>query len=277
MPENTNENKTLQLAGGASRYVDGTETIRLTAFSAAAGVTLALSGRVLVDDGRVVPFNHRLAPTSDRVATIFETTLPCGWLLGASARVTGGAPADGLTYGAISIGYGAGAQFTELEVLAAGTITAARKIAFPFGPILGPLDSPGALRAIVGTDPAAGAEVSETVPTGARQELIAFRVTLVTDATVASRNPILILDDGANAFYHMASMLPITASLTSAVAWGKAAQLSIAAVNSVPTSALPVDNDLLGGFRIRTSTAALQAGDNYGAPVYLVRERIEGA
>lgn len=54
---------------------------------------------------------------------------------------------------------------------------------------------------IVGANPAAGAEVSETVPAGETWCLLGVRVTLVTSATVATRQPILTLDDGTNIFF----------------------------------------------------------------------------
>ena len=40
-------------------------------------------------------------------------------------------------------------------------------------------------------------EWSETVPTGARWQLLALMVTLATDANVANRFPALAIDDGA--------------------------------------------------------------------------------
>jgi hypothetical protein len=277
MPDTYPDAQRGTIAGGSGRYVDGTETLRLTVFNAAASVAVALAGRVLVDDGRIVPFVHRLVPTTDRVATVFDVALPCGFLLGASARIIGGAPLDGQAYGVLSLGYGGAAQFTELEVLAAGTITAARRLAWPGSPVLGPLDSPGALRSITGTTPAVASEISETVPTGARWQLLALHFRLVTDANVANRLPVLIVDDGANILYRRSTISNHPASATFFYSAGPGGADTTTANNNAVAFNLPVPLDLPAGARIRTSTTAIQAGDQYGLVQYLVRERIEGA
>lgn len=264
------------IAGGAARYVDGTETLRLTVFNSAASVAVALAGRVLVDDGRIVPFVHPLVPSTNRAASTVEFTLPCGFLLSATARITGGGPLAGQAFGVLSIGYGRDTGFTELEVLAAGAITAAQRLAYPGSAIVGPLAGPGAVRSISGTDPAAGAEISETVPTGARWRLISITAQFVTDATVANRFPSIVVDDGTSQLQRIAVPAAVAASTTAPIVAGSAGfSGSVSGFNVLPLVGDPLV--LMAGYRIRTITTALQAGDNYGPPQLHVEEWIEGA
>lgn len=264
------------IAGGAGRYVDGSETLRLTVFNAAASVSLALAGRMLVDDGRIVPFVHRLVPATDRSATVFDAPLPCGFLLGCQARLTGGAPISGQAFGVLSLGYGTGNGFTELEVLAAGAITSAGRLAYPGSPIIGPLAGAGAVRTIAGTDPAAGAEFSESVPTGARWRLLSLTVQFVTDATVANRFPSVVVDDGTNQLQRIAVSGAVAASTTAPITAGAFGfSGSVSGFNVLPLVGDPLI--LMAGYRLRSLTTALQAGDNYGPPTLHIEEWIEGA
>lgn len=122
---------------------------------------------------------------------------------------------------------------------------------------------------VSGSDPAAGAESTITVPAGEVWELIGFEVTLVTDATVANRRPRIVLDDGTTEFFRQAAGADITASLTTIVVGSGASVASLAAgVAHIPLA----PGVILGpSYRIRTLTLNLQAGDNYGVPVVFVR------
>jgi hypothetical protein len=261
----------------APRYVSDDAVLRLTVYNAAAGVTVRLSGRRLDALGRNVPFVDRLVPSTNRTASTFDKPLDEGWLIGVTASIAAGAPLDGQTYGVFSIGRGQGTAFEELDVLAAGTITAAKRIAFPGSPIVGPIDGPGALRSVSGTQPAAGAEVTETVPTGARWELLMIGLPLTTSATAANRIPAIIFDDGTNYLLQTVSVFQQAASLTVTHSFAQGFNFTGTVLSQIIGNALPANNRLPAGARFRSSTTNLQVGDQYGVPHYLVREWIEGA
>lgn len=263
--------------GSVQRYMTGSETIRLTVYNAASGVTVTISGRRFDQDARISEFAHRLTPTTNRVATTLDITPGDGWLLGLAVRVTAGAPLDGQTYAVVEVGAGAAGAFTAFDVLCAGTISAAKRLAWPGSPLAGPLDGAGALRSISGSVPAAGAEISETVPTGAQWELISFLALLTTSATVATRLPLLRIDDGTNMLTEQPPVIGLAASLALRYGWGQGVQNFTLASNGTPHSPLPIGVRLAAGFRIRTSTVNIQAADQWSAVQYLVRERIEGA
>lgn len=132
-----------------------------------------------------------------------------------------------------------------------------------------------ALTTLVGTDPAAGVEVSQTVPAGKTWELIAVSVQLVQGATDTPQ-PILVIDDGANVVYEMfGSTTAQAVSTTCRYNWASGVALSglIGATTNVHSVApLPEELLLPAGFRVRTSTVGLTATGNYGAPtLYFVQ------
>ena len=149
----------------------------------------------------------------------------------------------------------------------------------------GPGGGEGNIRTITGSNPAAGAEVSEAVPTNAVGRLLSFSAVFVADANAANRVPALWADDGTTA--NRRALIgklsaAITASLTRTCLWqeepatlgGASAQLA-----STDTDSIIVDHSLRrgglllpGGYRIRTVTDAILAGDNYAAPIFQVEE-----
>jgi hypothetical protein len=96
---------------------------------------------------------------------------------------------------------GPGAVGGVTATLLQGPVSSLQRIAWPGSLLLSSLDVAGILRSITGTDPAAGAEISETVPTGARWRLRALAATLVTSATVANRTVSLRVDDGTTGYF----------------------------------------------------------------------------
>lgn len=124
----------------------------------------------------------------------------------------------------------------------------------------------GTIVTATGTNPAAGVEISETVPANQVWQLLAIRYTLVTDATVATRAPTILFDDGTNTIYRIAAASTQTASQTIAYNWAMSVGYEKAASSSNVSGSLP-PLLLPAGYRIRTSTGAIVAGDDYGAPV----------
>ncbi len=121
-----------------------------------------------------------------------------------------------------------------------------------------------------GADPAAGQEILVTVPADEIWEVYGIVFTLVTDATVATRTPILIINDGAEEFYRQADGTGITASLTVKEEAARFFGTKPADLATVHFLALP-ELFLGPGFKIITSTTNIQAGDNYGAPIVIAR------
>jgi len=135
-------------------------------------------------------------------------------------------------------------------------------------------EGPWRKRVVLGPDPAAGAEVSVTVDQGRLWIVHSIRIVLVTDATVANRFLVLQLDDGTSVFFEATSSVAHAASATVSYLFSSAGfwnQLG----GTLLGSGLFVPCVLLRGFRIRTATAGLQAGDNFGRPTLYVDELME--
>ena len=134
---------------------------------------------------------------------------------------------------------------------------------------------PGYLRSVAGTDPAAGAEISETVPTNARWRLRGLIVQFVTDATVANRYVTLTFDDGATPLQRIGANTAQAASTTQNYTGVCGGGVLGDTGNYSVLLPLPVNLMLFKGWRISTATLNLQAGDNFGAPQLLVEEWLE--
>lgn len=262
--------------GSPARYLSDTETLRLTVFNAASGVRVALRGRKVDENGESRFASNEITPTTARAASIGDVQPGAGWLVGAAAIVVGGSPVDGQTYAVLSIGIGAGANFTETEVLAAGTISAASRLSWPGSPIEGPLDGAGALRSITGTTPGAGAEFSETVPTGARWNMIALRAVFTASGVAGNRFPGFLVDDGANVYAHAYANGTTAAGGTLTNSLQQGIGLQAAGSPTFAQASLPADNRMGSGHRIRSNTSGILAGDTWTLIQYLVREWIEG-
>jgi hypothetical protein len=136
----------------------------------------------------------------------------------------------------------------------------------------GSTEGPGLIRSITGATPAAGAEISETVPAGARWELLAFHTSFVTSAGVANRNPRLIIDDGTNIYARSATATTIAASLSPTLSFAQGYGAPTSTASGEFQLSLPIGLRLTAGHRLRTATISLQAADQYSAIQYLVRE-----
>jgi hypothetical protein len=260
----------------AGLWVTGEDRLRLTTFNSAAGVTLAIEGRAFLAEHGLRAFAERHVPTTDRTSTSTSFAIGEGWLLDVQIRASSGTPRRGQCLAILELVRGGeGGAVQPLTVLVHGYITDTQRRAWPGSPREFSTEGPGVIQSITGTDPAAGVEISETVPTNARWRFLAARFVLVTNATVANRSVTWNADDGAALFYTGAShdVQAASQTLTYCAGPGFVAARAPAALNvEIP---VPVHLVLAGGFRLRTVTGNLQAGDNYGAPQLLVEEWIE--
>lgn len=124
-----------------------------------------------------------------------------------------------------------------------------------------------------GADPAPGAEALVTVPAGEYWVVHAVLLTLVTSATVANRRVELQIDNGTTTFFRLAHAVDQTASLTWRYQFANHGYRDAAVTGSNNVANLGVPVFTLGpGYRIQTSTANIQAGDDYAAPVLFVAD-----
>lgn len=264
-----------QLAGGAGFYFADDHALRVTSQNITAALSLAIAGRFLDPrDGRPNDFRHPHVPNTDRSAKSEDWQLGAGWLENLTVRVSSGAPMLGATFVTVDVVRGRGGAAIVVATLAAGYVTARTPLAWPGESAARSIDGAGNLRSITGTNPAAGAEISETVPTGARWRLRSLRATLVASAAAANREVSLIVDDGAAIYGAFPSTVNQTAGLTRAYTASPAGVRGAAATATEITIAIP-DLWLPAGHRFRTVTTNLDVGDDWSAPQYSVEEQLE--
>lgn len=124
---------------------------------------------------------------------------------------------------------------------------------------------------VTGADPAAGTEISVTVPDGEVWELLSIRFQFITSAVANNRRVLLSLTDGTDEFSFTAAPGTQAQSKTfeySFTSYGANVDGGADDVISAPLGSRPPV--LRAGDVIRTVTKRKDAGDNFSAPVLYV-------
>lgn len=260
------------LSGPSPVYLSGEEQLRFQSVGNTTGLIVQVTGRVLRPDNTISPISFAHVPNSTRTTASTVVALSEGWLLGIEARVLSGTvPGNGL-WGILDLVRGSGTNIIPLQALAWDFISAVDPLMWGGALNVGPLDGAGCLRAIVGSAPGAGNQISETVPTGARWEPICFSAILTTSGAAANRIVALTLDDGTNIYHVESNNINQAASTLLAYEHAQGNQRIAAPLATGIPCVLPTGLKMGAGHRIRTSTVLMQAGDTFNAPNYLVRE-----
>lgn len=227
--------------------------------------------QLLLPEGRIITNHQLLATPTDRSSTTFFFNMPESILLGLMLNVEATAIPRGSIYCSVQTRRSAVSSGGAYRHLVHGYIDGTFSLQYPYPRSEPAFNSYGRPRTIVGSDPAAGAEVSETVPTNAMWRLLSMAVTIVCDATVATRTPGLALDDGTNLYYRGPVGQASTASQTTVYTFANVGA-SQGAGGVAAVQVAPYELYLPPASRIRTITNNLQAGDDYSAPVLHVME-----
>lgn len=252
--------------------VTGEDNLRIEGWSSASGVTLVVVYRFADTKGRIVANDVRLPLTGDRLGAELDVKLGEGYLVNLSVFTSGGAPGTGQVFTCVKLIRGFTGATMVLGLLAQGYVTNEQGLGWPGSPIESSLAGLGHVFTTTGTNPAANTEISETVPTGARWELLHFAAVLTTNATVADRRPkIRFIQNGVQAFVSPAPAT-IPASTVRGLGWAQGLPLAVAFSTERLLAGLVTPSLLFAGNQIQTTTTAMQATDDYDAPVYTVRE-----
>ena len=257
-----------------ARAVTVDSLLVIRSYNSLSGLVLTIVGRVLDEHGLIRSFEFQHTPNTDRSEAEETSALIAGTLLDVAVIPKTGTPRRGQCW--VTIGLALRNQPTTVyyQMLAKGYVTAAGGVLWPGGAYLDSVDGPGILRSVAGTDPAAGIEVIEAVPTNARWRVRSLRAALVTAVTAATRTVGLVIDDATTTFLAFTSGTTQIASLTRTYNVGDFGFLPTAVGGDI-YFCLPEQPHLFQGWRIRTSTTNLQAGDNWGAPQMEIEEWIE--
>lgn len=143
----------------------------------------------------------------------------------------------------------------------------------PFARGLPPAFAPTVVRRELVTAPAAGADFTITVPGGRVWKLLALRAQFVTDATVATRGPVLRVDDGNGDMWHVEFVNGQAASIDRRYCWAIHQSSAIEATNPGNNYLGPAPGFLLlPGWRLEMSTVNIQATDQWSLITALIEE-----
>ncbi len=143
----------------------------------------------------------------------------------------------------------------------------------------GNLEGQGAIRHFLGSDAAAGANFSDSCPTGARQRIDSMMVTFVTSTIVGSARTMSIIADNAalGKMYKQVAGDTQANSLTFNYVLWRLGILSSAedAQNELTLPLAEGGITLQGGDRIKSSVGSLQALDDISPVLYQLREWLD--
>jgi len=255
-------------------YVTCDDSLEVDTFSSAAPVNLSISARVLTPQGRIDIQNWSHTPATNRSQATSCYPLAEGWLLSVVVMSAELGYLRGHCWCVVSILHGAADVGLITAVLLGDYATGSGWLGWPGGFIRSSVEGPGRVYSLIGSAPAAGAEISQAVPTNALWRLLALEFGLTTGVAAATRLCRLVIDDGTNDLQRVEAAQTQVASLTKTYSWGPGMPSRVA-VTSDNLAPIPQDTRLPSGFRIRTVTDSIQAADQYTAPRFLLEEWIQ--
>lgn len=205
-------------------------------------------------------FSFNLIPTSDSLLTVGTFRIPDIPIF-VSVTDRDDALVQGQTFARLSLV----ANEDILFELASGWVYTQKSISWPGGETQDLRPGGGRILDETSANPAAGAEISVTVPSGEIWRIIALSVTLVTDATSASRRPHFLFTTNGGTIIEMFAQLAQTASLTQLYSVAAFGNVLDDEDNNVRPVIIPDNIWLDPGGTITTVTKAIVAGDDYGA------------
>lgn len=256
----------------------GEDNLRVVIVNSQPGIVVTLDGRRLgPTDTSPQAFTQSFTPSADRTPNTFNFAFGDGLLLNCSVVVSQGNPLVGQTYVMVQVIRGLQGATLVLGCLLGGYVTAMQHLAYPGSPIESSTAGEPFVRSIIGATPAAGAEIAETVPAGARWELLSLYAFLFSTNGVA--RPELRHLTGATLLWQAIAPSAQGAAATVNYNWLAGVQVIPAGgggVSGTQMAPLPIQAICLAGELITTS-AVNNAADQWSAPHYIVREWLEVA
>jgi len=163
-----------------------------------------------------------------------------------------------------------------LRELVAGYVYSAKALTWPaqtFNRLLP--DTIGAISKVTGANPAAGAECSDSVPSNTTWHLRAIKIPLVTSATVANRYVHVNIAEFDGAEIEVFSSVAHAASSTRNYWLMPIGAPGVYVEDNDIIIPIPPEIWLKSGSTISTVTTGIQAGDNFGSPIYWIEKWLD--
>lgn len=288
---------TTSLPPPAPVYLTRDDQLHLVAYNSFPGAVINVNARILLPAGttlgqplqpdtpkaqqqvisvpQVVPLSFAFAPDTTRSANKFLIPLHECFLLGIQCFQQAATAKRGQTFVYLELLRGPNVAGVGVQTLFADYLPGGIALGWPGGQIRSSIESPGWVHEVAVANPAAGADFTTSVPTSARWQILSARMLLTTSATVANRIPHANISDGVNLGHSGPPNAVIPASSTNVnIEWTAAITAQGTNVPDVMVSLAP-DIIAMTGWSIFSSTANLQAGDQYSSIVLEVMEWVE--
>jgi hypothetical protein len=235
-----------------------------------AAINVFIQARLLMPDGRIIPNNWQIQTAVTKAASYQLIVLPECFILSLAITAQQNANARNVFCSAI-ISRGIPTAGSVSTVLCQGYVTRNMPLSWPPGVNTNQLDTAGNLKVIIGTVPAPGQEINESVPQFTKWRLMAVNFSLTTSAAAGSRIMTFVMGTNAIDYCFLQSPAAQAISLT----WNYQLASNIATLTGtngvIQMSAFAgIFLNALGKFR--TITTAIQAADQYTAPTYYFEE-----
>jgi hypothetical protein len=254
---------------------DADTYLRIVSACSVSGVKIAVQGRRLDANGQLQIIEETHTPNNDRTVKQQDFQLGAGALLNLSVFALSGAPLIGQCYVQGQILRNAGGVGIVLGTVLGGYITARQTLGFPGSPVMAASDvTPSPRSFSIGTL-SAGTDWLQSVPIGARWQLIALYTQFTADATAGNRTQFLRLSDPSAGFTYLMlfpNVVPPTGSINLSFAINVP---SSTVANFIQTAQLPDEFQLTGGQSIAVTTLGLAPGDLWNAVTITVREFLD--
>lgn len=267
---------TADLQPPTDRWVTPDDFLSVGIQNRLAGVTVQVTARIWIPDGNNAMISANISPPTDSILRFTAIPLYYGYLIGATVAAVGSTlPFRGSTLASLQIARPPLTTFFAQVGMGMDYLTPSNVVQWPYSRIITGIEGPGALLNILGTAPAAGAEWSITVPSNQQWRIRGIIATLTTSAAAGNRGPTIFTADPTNTFFQIDAPITVPPSTAGICQWVPGyPNTPVTAVTR--TAFIPLDFLAPPLMRIASATAGLAAGDQWGAPRFLVEEWIEG-
>jgi hypothetical protein len=251
-------------------YIGVDDQLGIDFSSSTAGINVTVYARVLLPNGNVVPCQWNFFTLAQRTPSSQTFPLPEGFLLSLTVGVFA-LLGTGSLFVKAYLAKAAQANIPISQVLCSGYVSTENTLSWPGSGVRQTSEGRGLIRMITGAVPAAGAEISETVPANTLWRLESFKYQWTTSAAVATRGNILSIDNGTSIIHQTAYLTALTAGQGRAYFYSIGAD-NRATPNGFDSLLLPNYRFMMPGWRIRTITSSMDVADQYSAIFYTVEE-----
>lgn len=261
-----------RLVLSGSLYFTDDDWLRLDSYNTAASVTLTVSGIMINPAGAIVPFSFTQVPATDRTVTTTRFRLGECFLIHATVRATAGTVRRGQCFTVLMGQRWEGTGGLVFATLLSDYVSTAFFPVWPGGVMRNSVEPPGIIRYLNQANPAAGADVFITVPTGALWKFRTLNATFTTSATAATRTISFSVDDGTTIYFEVIPSITVTASLARLFRMGVLQGYEQPTIqNSRLSIGLP-ELILPAAHRFYSNTGSLQTDDAWTAINFTVEE-----